>query len=398
MTTINPTNVQPLGCNAMPSLDSVEGLQAPVLSNTPTSEAPVVHDVAASSAAATPLGSDLALTVLELLTKDNQVNSKHEVSEARSNRQKQIESLQNRLEEIAKMAKEQAKAKRRGRLGKIFKWIAAAAAAIAGAIGSVFSGGATAGVAAVVIALIVTADSAAKAVGDLLVDLGVDPKIAKGISAALGALDQVVASLAEAGVLGPKGEVVAKAFTLAVDAALTVLSCVFSGGSGALKVVSSICAITADVVDLAKVAYEAVIEERGTELNEDAQMAMQIIAIVLELAAAACSVAQASSGDNESLGAQVAQNASGWTKIAASGTSAGFELAEGLAQSAAQEAEAMSEKEAALADTFLARLKDGHAVLKQLLDEIMDVRADVDTMIQIDGETAMAAFSPMARA
>ncbi len=335
---------------------------------------------------------DLGLEVQLLQTQNAAIKESNEKTKVKSSKKAQLESIEARLRQIAKEAEERANAEKKSFWSKLFKWVAAVVAAIAGVVASACSGGATAAVAGVAVAAILAAEEVISVVTDALVECGaLSEKAAMGIRAALGSIEDIVNCLAGVGAFGEHGETVAAVLNLVLGAAQAIVSCVVGGWDSAVQIVGNVLSLTSTTVKAAQEAVVLVAEEMGKreELSSEVMLALEILSMCLDIAAAGCSFAESGDGDSspetarERRVVQLVEVTEDVTVSAARLTAAGFDASAALDTADADDARALAEFERTTIDAAVTRIRKAREALAELFEELETVRDEVEAMIEL---------------
>ena len=368
-------------------------------SETPSAAGPAVIDE--GSASATTVATvgfasvgDLALEIQLLQSRKTDAQASSTKLQAKSNKEAQIASIKQRLEELARAADEKASSEKSAFWSKVFKWVAVAVAAIAGALSAAFSAGAGAAIAAVVIAVVLASETVVKAVTDALVECGaIDEKQASIINACFGVIEDIINQLAEAGAFGENGDKVAAVLNLVVGAAKAIVSCVVGGVSGVAEIVGAVCELTAEAVKVAQevvvMVYEAL--DKEDQLSQEMMLALSLIGLCLDIAGAACSATEgggegevdADDGRRERI-ATIVKSVLGAVEGGAGLGESSFGSAAAIDSADAEEAEARGEREQSRVEVATARIAEARNALEDVFSELNMVLDDVDGLMELD--------------
>jgi hypothetical protein len=362
---------------------------------------------AAGQSAALGAVGDVALVIEQLQARKTDAQAACERTRARTSRDAQLAAVQQRLQELSRAAAEQAKAEKSSFWSKVFKWVAVVVAALAAAVSAVFSAGTGAVVAGVVIAALLATEQVVKAVTDALVECSaMSEKAASAVNAAFGSIEEVVDQLADAGAFGEHGDKVAAVLRLAIGAAKAVVSCVVGGFNGVADIVGAACSLTAEAVRVAQEVVVLVAEAAGKEqkLSKELMLALSLINLCLDVAGAACSLADGARGDqattrslDERQRARISTLASSALTAAASGAKIGeasFGAAASIDRAASQESKDLAQRDEARIDAATASLDAARRALEQVFEELRSVRDDVDALTELRDRTADALLAP----
>jgi hypothetical protein len=204
----------------------------------------------------------------------------------------------------------------------------------------------------------------------------------------MGSLEALVAVLADQGAFGDKGESVTKAFGAIVGLAKSIVSAVCTGGSSAASIASSVLALTADVVGLARTAYEVAMAELGKkeEIDPTTALALEIVGLCLDMgsvvAGASGGSASAPAGRSSSSRAgRAVELAAEAARAGLSSGKAGVDAAAAMAGAAADEAQALADAEKALAEAARRRMQSAREGLSALLADLQQAREDAESML-----------------
>jgi hypothetical protein len=338
---------------------------------------------------------DLGLEIERLQANSSQVKTDNEKVVARMSKKAQLESIEKRLLEIQRAAEERAASEKKGFWSKLFKWVAAIAAAIAGVVAAAFSSGTTA-VAGIALAAVILAEEVVKVVTDVLVECGaLSDKAAMGIRAAFGSIEDIINSLAAVGAFGEHGDTVAKVLNLVVGAAQAIVSCVVGGWDNAAQIVGNVLSLTSTTVKAAQEAIMLVAEEMDAQgkLSPEAMLALEIVALCLDVAAAGCALGGGDEGGSGTTATptrgaagaravQLTELSCEATESAALAAKAGFDVSIDLDRADAAEAEASAEAERLLIDAAAARIASAREALQSVFEDLEAVRDEVDSMLE----------------
>lgn len=341
---------------------------------------------------------DLALEIQLLQSRKTDAQAANEMHQAKSSKEAQIAAIQQRLEDLAKAAEEKASSEKSSFWSKVFKWAAAVVAAIAGALSAVFSAGAGAAVAAVVIAVVLASEQVVKAVTDALVECGaINEKQASIINACFGVIEDIINQLAEAGAFGEHGDKVAAVINLVVGAAKAIVSCVVGGVSSVTEIVGAVCNLTAEAVRMAQevitLVYEAMDDEG--QLSQEMMLALNLISLCLDIAGAACSIAEGAQDGGANEGnprgsdaarreriGQVITTVLQSTETGAKLGETSFGTASTMDMADAEEAESMAQREETRVERATARISTARRALEEVFDELNMVLDDVEHLME----------------
>lgn len=390
---VGPGPITPAG------VAGIEGAR-PAGAAAPSGLGPALVDDLGAGAVGAPASGDLAMLVELLQAECSRASSDNEKQAAKSEAAAKKEQVQRKLAAIAEALEKQQEAARNGRIMEGLKWAGVAIAAIAGAVGSIFSFGAAGAAAGAIISAILTVETVVKTVTEKLVEQGkLGENDAQIICACFGSTEDLVAACIDEDRLGDDGRVALMCVGLADQVAKAVVSCVFSGGSNVTQAIQGVTKILAagaeTVVEAQQMVAEAIEEgRRDGKVSEEALLAMQLVATLLELCSAAAGFAGGGTGGEGADVRQVLDAVGGGTKGLLDGGAAGAKVAQDLAAADAFEARARSERHEALSEVAAERLRQAVAQLQEILDQLEEARDDVDALLEADCERARLAAGP----
>lgn len=335
---------------------------------------------------------DLGLEIQALQARNSRIKEANEKTKAKTSSKARMASIEERLHQISREAAERSKSEKKSFWSKLFKWVAAIAAAIAGVVAAACSGGTTAAVAGVAIAAILAAEEVVSVVTDALVECGaLSERAAMGIRAALGSIEDIVNSLAEVGAFGEHGETVAAVLNLVLGAAEAIVACAVGSWDGAAQIVGNVLSLTSTAVTAAQEALVIVAEEMGEQgkLSPEVMLALEIVAMCLDVAAAGCSFAEGSTDRSNSSSrttrrrTQFVDLTKDVTVSSANAAAAGFTASADLHLAEADEARAMAQYEESMIEVAAARIASARDMLAEIFEDLEAVRDEVEAMFEL---------------
>jgi hypothetical protein len=230
-------------------------------------------------------------------------------------------------------------------------------------------------------------------------------KAASAVNACFGSIEEVVNQLAEAGAFGEHGDKVAAVMNLVIGAAKAVVSCVVGGFSGVADIVGAACSLTAEAVRVAQEVIVLVAEAMGKQqrISEEMMLALTIIGLCLDVAGAACSMAEggksggdapkASAGLGQAQRTRVSTVVERTLESVASGARIGeasFGGAASIDGADAREASALAEHDKARLEAATAGFDRARRALEEVFEELRTVRDDLEQMTDLRDQTAAA--------